>query len=232
MDLLNTLKGLRRAISDDFYKKLLEGKISDAKNTLRFIRDSMQNIMTEWYLIRKNLGILNPEETKNLGDLILAFQNKIDKIDNLLIINLQSLTDKDFENEPELWRTLLAEEFGQIIDECLSIIKLIKEKLSIIESSKKKLFAPVHLPQYVKLKKNFSKDQIRTIDKTEEKIIYYLSQKIFVKKVTDKILTGPWAGHLHAWLTGTLGYYRIIYSLEGKTVTFETIGRKNDLGID
>lgn len=230
MDLLNTLKDLRRIISEDFYKRLLEGKISDAKNTGNYIISLISDIIKDLDKIIEAAEL----NTNSLSDAKKELQKKTIEFKNLIESELKNIDEKIFREDQAVWEELLEDEFGNIINQLLLAINKIYSIMSNLDHESKE-DKPISTKRYLKLKfnKKVYADNLTTIEEAERKICKRVALLDFSNpKITGKIKSGKWKGFLHAHLPMPLGDHRIIYTINNKNkVVLLDIGTHKELGI-
>ncbi len=231
--LIEDLNQLIVSIKVDFYQRLIEGEIEKAKESLFFIVGYAYDFQNKWLNEKRDITNVDINKINDANNIITELCNKINELNILSKKDLQNLRNKEFTEDPKNWKVLLTEEFESIVNKILELIDVTKENILAIEKEKQqKRILIQYTKQYIEFKTSRSSDEQEIINKTEEKIRIYLEKKIYMKGITDKILTGPWKGYLHSQLSGKLGYYRIIYSYEKNTLKFIIIGTKKELGIN
>lgn len=231
--LIDDLNQLVVSIKVDFYQRLINGDVEKAKESLFFIVGYSYDFQNKWLNEKRNLPHIDTNKIINTDNIMTELYNKINELNVFSKKQLQNLRNKEFTEDPKTWKILLTEEFESIVNEILELINITKEKLSSIEKERQqKRILIQYTKQYIEFKTSRSSDEQEIIKKTEEKIRIYLEKKIYMKGVTDKILTGPWKDYLHSQLSGKLGYYRIVYLYEKNTLKFIIIGTKKELGIN
>ncbi len=236
--MLPTLEALHAALLGSFYKSLAKGNIKDAMRAVQYSNIQFTYISENLHVYVAEMQPLYPEEVKTINSnweaLRLLFKEWNDKVNE----HLRTITEEDVMSDPEIFTRLLREEFVKIIKDMAACTRtIIKQIKSIHEKSKvKPLPTTKYTKQYLRLKqsKKTYMENVRIINRTELKVREFLrDNRLFEKAVTQVILTGPWVGHLHAYLSDPIGNHRIVYIFDRdkNTVLFEILGTHKELGI-
>ena len=232
--LSDDFKILLDSINKGFYSRLISGEIRKAKDTLNFIILSSKNIIENWANEKEDFENIDISDTQKLDEIIKIVVQKFTDLYNNASSQLFGLEDEEFRKDSETYKELLEREFKpkvKEISDLISAANLLFEKLN--KERKRQSLPPfVYLKKYLEKKEKFDAKEQEIIDFTERKILFFLSRNIFNHKITGVINTGKWKNHRHAWLSGTLGDYRIVYSWENGRVIFETIGTHKEIGIN
>lgn len=214
---------------EEFYGRLIDGKIEQAKNTLDFafkIFNELRAIIPA--IIQNSKGT----DTNQTNDLWQTIQTTLIEF-KLLADKELNITDQTFAEDPEIWKTLLSNVFKEKIDQICSLLAWLD---NLFKGPIRPKLPPVeYSPKYQKLKEknNLYSQNKEKINEIEYKIRDFLSRgKTNKKGVTQIIQTGPYAGSYHADLPTPMGDHRIVYSWDGKKVVFKTMDTHKHLGID
>jgi hypothetical protein len=222
---------------EDFYKYLLQGRIRDAKKSFEFVRKTVNALQEEISEKTDVFEAVNADKTKAFVASWNSFLSIFANMMNAAKQNLEDLSDEEFAKSPETWRGLLEGEFKQPVKDLLDIILAMLSLIHDLENPKKEINLPPfeYTKKYLELKASVPvyAQNSKIIDRIETKIRIYVGQnRLFVKGVTDRILTGAWKGYLHAYLPSPIGDHRIVFSWDGKKGVFAIIGKHQELGIN
>ncbi len=227
MELLNALKNLEKIISEDFYKRLLEGKIDDAKNTGNYVISLISDIIKDLDKLIEAAEL----NTNSLSDAKNELQKKTIEFKSLIEREFKDVDEKTFSEDPAVWKELLEDIFRKPTEQLLLSVD---EIYTIINKSDvKEENEPIYTKGYLKIKsKTAYFDNADIIKKVEKKI----RQRLFLgdfsnPDITGEIKSGSWKKFRHAHLPMPLGDHRIVYLWNGKKLVFYTIGTHKELGI-
>lgn len=220
---------LLESLLKQFYERMIDGKITDAKGKLTFVFKTFGELRT---LIPAMIQSLEENKAKQLNDSWLALQTAL--IDFKILTDKElSITERTFAEDPETWKELLSGVFKEKIDALCLVLERINDLLKTPPQSK--ILPPFEYSQgYAKLKEkdNLYSQYTERITAVEEKIRFYVSKGWFdVPGVTQKIKTGRWRGWRHADLPRPMGDHRIVYSWDDKRVLFKIMDTHKRLGI-
>ncbi len=230
MSLLKLISKLLQVLEEDFYKRLLNGKIEKAKAGINYTSYLILNIQNELTKIIDNVDI-----KEDLPNLKRELQEKFAEWRYIIEKELEGVSDKDFEEDPAIWIRLFEESIKKPTNNLLLIVKRL---YGIID---KKNISPAQQVQVIstgsydniKYRKKVYNDNLNTINKIEKKICEKISSRDHSNgQITGKIKSGRWRGFLHAHLPMPLGNHRIVYLFNGKEIILLAIGTHKELEID
>ena len=233
---INELNVLKEQLQTGFYKRLINGKIKEAKDSLKFIFAvfrELNKIIPEF--------ILNLEEdsANQLNFLWQTFKISFYEFQALAEKEL-SITEQTFNEDPEVWKELLSSTFKKKIEELSSLLKNMMNLSKVQTKLKEKLPPFEYSPKYARQKEkdNRYSQNKNVINRVESKIRAFISESIETngriverKRISEVIQTGDWKGRYHAYLPKPMNDHRIVYSSNGKIVRFEIMGTHKELGI-
>ncbi|MBD3304230.1 hypothetical protein GF343_03725 [Candidatus Woesearchaeota archaeon] len=237
--MLPTLEAIRAALLGSFYKNLAEGKIRDAMRAVQYINTQLNYVAENLPVYATEMKPFFPKEIEVISNNWGVLKSLSAQLNDKINEHLRIITEEDVMADPEIFTRLLREEFVKIIKDMAACIRTIIRQIKIIQKKSKIKPLPTvkYTEKYLRLKqnKNTYVQNTRIIDRTEQKVREFLrDNRLFEKAVTQRILTGPWAGHLHAYLSDPIGNHRVVYLFyhEKNTVEFEILGTHKELGID
>ncbi len=234
---INELKTLKEQLQTGFYKRLINGKIKEAKDSLKFIFAAFRELNK---IIPKLIKKLEEDSANQLNILWQKFKNLFYEFQALAEKEL-SITEQTFNEDPEVWKELLSSTFKRKIDELNSLLDNINNILEVSVSAEEPFPLLEYSPKYAqqKEKDNRYSQYENVINRVESKIQTFIAESIKTKgriierkRISEVIQTGDWKGGYHAYLPEPMGNHRIVYSWNGKIVRFEIIGTHKQLGID
>jgi hypothetical protein len=213
-----------------FYARMIDGKITDAKGALAFVFKTFSELRT---LITAMIQSVEENKAKQLNDSWQALQTALTEF-KILANEELSITEETFAEDPETWKELLSGIFKEKVDTLCSLLNAINTVAKTPVKPEQKLPPFKYSPKYAKLRernKLYAQNKEK-IDEIEYKIKDFLSRGETNREgVTQIIQTGPYAGSYHADLPKPMGDHRIVYSWDGTSVIFETIDTHKRLRI-
>ncbi|MCX6708872.1 MAG: hypothetical protein NTW67_04480 [Candidatus Woesearchaeota archaeon] len=214
---------------EEFYGRLIDGKIEQAKNTLEFAFKIFNELRV---IIPAIIQSLEEDGANQIKDAWQTVQTALIEF-KLLADKELNITDQTFAEDPETWKELLSCVFKEKKDVIGSLLERMSDFLKTPVQSQ--ILPPFeYSPEYAKLKEkdNLYSQYKERITAVEEKILFYVSKGWFdVPGVTQKIKTGLWRGWRHADLPHPMGDHRIVYSWNDEKALFKTIDTHKHLGI-
>ncbi len=229
---LNLLESLLK----QFYERMIDGKITDAKGTLNFVFKTFGELRA---LIPAIIQSLEEDKAKQLNDSWQALQTAIIAF-KILTDKELNITEQAFAEDTETWKELLSGIFKEKVDMLCSLLNAIHIIAKSPIKPEQKVPPFEYDSKYTKLKErhNLYSQHIEEINRTELKILRYVGESlrnngriIEIQGLSDVIQTGNYRGNFHADLPKPMGDHRIVYSYDGKRVTFKVIGKHKELGI-
>jgi mRNA-degrading endonuclease YafQ of YafQ-DinJ toxin-antitoxin module len=235
----DSLSDLDSVIEKLFYQNLVAGKVDAAKKTLAYIKNRSDALKSNWFYLRADFEKIDSEKSEIFTSLMLNIDNKLRELQNIAKSALGELNNEEFAKDPETWKGVLISEFKQLVEDIVSLLGAAKTQFGELEELKnnpqKNLIALEYLDRYNAEKKKLDASAQKLVSDAEYKIQSALAAgKYNARKITDKILSGDWKGHWHAWLPKPLGAWRIVYLWDAakRKIIFETVDTKTNLGIN
>jgi hypothetical protein len=214
---INELKALKEQLQIGFYKRLINGKIKEAKDSLKFIFAAFRELNK---IIPEIIKKLEEDSANQLNTLWQTFKNLFYEFQALAEKELD-LTEQTFNEDPEIWKELLSSTFKKKIDELSSLIDGMNRLLGAPVSTEEPLPMFEYSPKYARQKE---KDTLysqyeNVINKVELSIRRHIARSIGagkrvipIKGISIVIQTGDWKGGYHAYLPKPMNDHRIVYS--------------------
>lgn len=206
--------------------KLTQVKLSKSISYINSLKKgSFKNFKVSIYELGNSLKelekIIFEEEDERFLNLIKTDRTFQDLL-NYFEKELRGISDKEFENNPEIYLNLIKEELVPKLN-YLQVI-LTKVNSFFVKISKIKI---IYLKSYLADKNNNTYQQnIKIIEKVENRIIdYFASGGLPGKSHLAKIDKDALGEKLHSHLPNPIGNHRIVYTFdsETKTIIFERI---------
>jgi hypothetical protein len=228
---------LRNALKWDFYRRLMRGEVDAAKRMMRFFQTTIQQVNDRIGDDAETYQLVDAEKSQTMRRLWATFRNKFTEFQFKVVQSLETLTSEKVTEEPEVWQDLLRTEFQQVIRDLVDTLAVIERVVKSLDKQMQfnKLMPAQYAKQYSDLRGKMEPQLLERVDRAEAKVRVALSQNpplLFQKKVSEGMdRTVKWKGYLHAWIAAPYDDYRLVYSFDGKKITFVIVARHKDLGL-